>query len=254
MKGFSLRLPSRDISSFASLFFSFFASALLVVSIFSIHRSTGHAQLDSVSRSGLIFGMGTGRCGTVTLSKLLASQPGCNATSFLHETRPILPWESAHTSDVASTRLSAIRQRLRCTGGKAGDVALFYLAYARDMLEIDPHIRFIVLQRARDEVVRSYVQKQLRCNLWSACPNKTCRPGDIKWLPAFPKYPCLTNSTIADGVRQYYDDYESKVAGLTRDFPLNVRVYESPAIFSDESRQYEMLRWAGFPHPTVTQW
>lgn len=213
-------------------------------------RLAKRTQLQNSSSSGgLVLGMGTGRCGTVTLSTLLSSQLGCSNSSFTHESPPILPWNT--NARMVQQHITELLQRRRCDGGVVGDVALFYLMSARLILETYPDTRIIVLQRDRSAVVQSYARRHKTCNLWADCPHTACTQTELDWLPAFPKFPCLASSPISDGVSLYYDAYANEVARLALEYPLNVRVFESPAIFHNETTQFEMLHWAGFPSPVV---
>jgi hypothetical protein len=214
----------------------------------------------------LVVGMGTGRCGTVTLARLLRSQAGSSGT-FSHEQHPLLPWsplnvDAALRSADARVRLLLTRRlRWRGDGGGAdetplvGDVASFYLPYAELLLRIEPTARFLVLQRERDAVVRSFMSKDPGVDLWRSCADRgSWQPNSVYWAAAHPKYACSGAggaTSTAEALGMYWDEYAERVEALRQRFPDRVRVEASPALFEDEEAQRKALHWAGFQQPKL---
>jgi len=126
---------------------------------------------------GVLFGLGCGRCGTKSLSRLLNAQP---ATVCFHEMNPsAMAWQGA-----GDTVLSLLRDFSAILAGEVravtvdrnspnrdyasdrlheldrithiGDVASYYLPYVERILEFDPSAKFPCLKRDRDEVIDSY--------------------------------------------------------------------------------------------------
>jgi hypothetical protein len=202
----------------------------------------------------------------VTLARLLRQQPGCSGT-FSHEQHPVLPWTPAagegalRAADARVRLLLTRRQRWRGDGGSAahtplvGDVASFYLPYAQLLLRVEPTTRFLVLQRERDDVVRSFMRKDPGIDLWRACADRSGWPANsVYWAAAHPKYPCDGAGgakSTEDALRRYWDEYAERVEQLRRRYPDRVRVEASPALFESEEAQRDALRWAGFVEPRV---
>jgi hypothetical protein len=229
----------------------------------------------------LVFGMGTGRCGTVTLAQLLRAQPGCGAT-FSHEQHPLLPWTQPSSrallraADARVRHLLQRRLRWDARGADAGkqpgaahatplvgDVASFYLPYTEAILAIEPAARFIILQRSRAAVAASFARKDPGVDLWRACANRTLwSPNHIYWAAAHPKYPCSASGEAGSGagsgagsmeeaLGMYWDEYSSRSAALAAAYPDRVRVFASPEVFEDAALQRELLAWAGVQAPRV---
>ena len=123
----------------------------------------------------IILGIGSGRCGTLSLAHMLNRQPGVQVS---HEERPRLPWKRLPGERVIRERFA----RMRRHGNRRilGDVALFYLPYVEDAIVIEPSIRIVCLKRPREEVVQSFCSwldrvHPLPTNHWAVRP----APGGI---------------------------------------------------------------------------
>lgn len=210
----------------------------------------------------LLLGLGTGRCGTVSLSRLLAAQPGASGT-VSHEQHPLIPWappggESEQLRLVDRRVRALLQRRVRWRGSGVplvADVASFYLPHAALVLALEPGARLVVLRRARRAVVASFLAKDQGVDLWRACANTSAwGPNTAYWASAFPKYACTGPQAApdtADALGRYWDDYYATVAALQARFPDRVRLEESPAIFDDAAAQEALLAWAGFEQPAV---
>ncbi len=97
----------------------------------------------------IVLGMGSGRCGTLSLARLLSRQPG---VMFSHEDPPLLPWQREPGDRVIRERFA--RWRRSRQAAIVGDVASFYLPYVEEAIAVEPAIRIICLRRPREEVVR----------------------------------------------------------------------------------------------------
>ena len=217
----------------------------------------------------LVIGLGTGRCGTQTLSQLLnmQPQPGYNRDHFFtHEAiTPPLVWDmpSKNLSAaklVIKKSLDIIRQRRFSlasspsghesgpTQAVVGDVAFFYLSWVRLILEVEPSTKFIVLERTKEEVVRSYYQKMKGYDLWSECVDHSkWKLSTAEWWAANPKFPCDNGQPdMKASLSMYWDYYRMTVKALQDEFPDRIRVFTFPAIFEDKAQQQDMLSWAGF--------
>jgi hypothetical protein len=128
----------------------------------------------------VVFGLGSGRCGTKSLAYLLNLQ---SAAACFHEANPAcMSWHGAeHT-------VLALLQNFWITldGGRraialdytsphrdrplqqylysesldiVGDIGFYYLPYVEYIMEMDSNVRFPVLQRDRSETIKSFRKK-----------------------------------------------------------------------------------------------
>ena len=128
----------------------------------------------------VVFGLGSGRCGTKSLASLINTQPG--AVCF-HEVNPsCMSWEGTEHSVLALLQnfRAALegRERAVCidyTGphrdgplekyitsqhlALVGDVGFYYLPYVEYVLSHDADARFPCLQRERTETIDSFITK-----------------------------------------------------------------------------------------------
>jgi hypothetical protein len=101
----------------------------------------------------IVFGIGSGRCGTLSLAQVLSRQPGVMVS---HEDPPLLPWDREPGDYVIRQRFA--RWRRSRQAAIVGDVASFYLPYVEDAIALEPAIRIVCLKRPREEVVQSFCQ------------------------------------------------------------------------------------------------
>lgn len=218
----------------------------------------------------ILFGMGSGRCGTNSLAELLNQQPG---VCCFHEMAPsVMAWENAeetvgsvvrdfrsaynggerHVSvDRVSNRHEHCLTRLRSLQwvNAMGDVASYYLPYVEFILEREPQARFPVMRRARDATVKSFVRKmsddlgkqpmwplnrKRARNHWATIDDRWIR--DPVWDKNFPSFSLPRSSGLSQYVGLYYDTYYKRVDALVAAFPENVRVFGLELLATSEGR------------------
>jgi hypothetical protein len=190
--------------------------------------------------SSLVLGMGSGRCGTLSLAQLLNNQPNSDVT---HERRPLLPWSSTSQATLVAERVASLR---RNASNLVGDVASFYLPYAEEFIRQVPDIRIVVLKRDCDEVVKSFCDwsdqaHSVRADHWSEQPANGFSHDPV-WSTIFPKY--QTDSREA-GIRRYWHEYYQRVEELQQQFPDNIRAFDVDHALNSEVGQRELLTFAG---------
>ena len=211
----------------------------------------------------VLFGLGTGRCGTVSLGTLLNSQP---ATACFHELNPSsMAWsgaemtvvsllrdfhaildgaERAVTGDRASPNRLAPAGRMQTLPkiDAIGDVASYYLPYVPLILERSPNARFCCLRRDRAQTIESFVEKLSGPN-YSAPPRNHIAPRSDKrwtkdriWDKCFPHFRGMKESTLAEHIGRYYDRYYEDAARFVARYPGNFAIFATETLNSKEGR------------------
>lgn len=168
-------------------------------------------------RKQLIIGLGTGRCGTTTLSRILANQKN---STFKHESKPILTW-GFNKNEIDKKLKRIISQK----GKYVGDVGLYYLNYVEYIIGKHPSSKFVILKRKKEEVVRSFLKKSKRYDLW----RKDHLKGQNTWIKAFPKYGVESKKVALEN---YWEDYYKKSNQLLKKFPSNIILFETNSLNS----------------------
>jgi len=125
-------------------------------------------------------GIGTGRCGTVSLSKMIDAK---------HELRPLLPWEKSlepYQEHIKNMKMNRY-------------VAFYYLPYLDEMFT-DFDLRVVCLKRDREDTIESYLEKVPNENHWGQ-GNKS------EWSKCYPTYDLKSKRKE---IAKYYDEYYKK--------------------------------------------
>ena len=189
-----------------------------------------------------ILGIGSGRCGTLSLKHVFAAQAETDAT---HEDPPLLPWRRENGRPLMEQRF--VRWRRRRKEAVVADVASFYLPYLEEAIALEPEIRIVCLKRPREEVVESFGKwlarvNPLSLNHWVERP----QPGwhhDPVWTRIFPQYDIDDRE---QAIRRYWDEYHARVDELVARYPDHVRVFGTHEALNTEEGQRELLEFAGF--------
>ena len=186
--------------------------------------------MDSINRQ-LLIGLGTGRCGTVSLGSLLNAQPD---TTVIHEgaiggERHLLPW------DGSGNAAAWFRELARRTAPSRwfGDVGMYFLPYVEDILEEWPTARFITLRRSKEETVASYLKKTEGRNHWVKHDGTEWRL-DERWDIAYPKYPPMPK---ADALRRYWEEYYHKVGEIQEQYPESISTFDMHLLNESAGRE-----------------
>ncbi len=163
----------------------------------------------------LVIGLGTGRCGTRTLSRLLDAQPDAQVR---HELRPYLPWA------VDEALLHQKLDILRCLpgAGLVGDVAFFYLPYVLGILAAWPDARILALRRAERETVASSLAWTRDRNHWMDRDGSQWRHHPT-WDPCYPSFDA---SSKEQALQRYWRTYYAAVERLCVEYPSSVRLFD----------------------------
>ena len=175
----------------------------------------------------LIVGLGTGRCGTRSLTRLLSLQQGVNVK---HERKPALSWDNERDPGL----------HLRC-GQEVdcdvfADVGFYYLPHVERLREEFSGITFVCLQRGREQTIESFCKHQARGRNWFD------RHGS-NWSRSFP---VITGGCFAEQVGRYWDMYYERANELVGD---DFQVYPTSAL--SDARSQQILNFCGFESPVV---
>jgi len=180
----------------------------------------------------IVIGLGTGRCGTVSLTHLLDSQESAYVT---HERPFLLPWKFDET--LAKNK---IEQLTSATSSFTGDVAYYYLPYVEYMIESGIDVSFVCLQRNRFDTIRSYLRKTAGRNHWVDHDGKY-------WTrdPNYDKtYPSYLSSSKEQALGFYYDEYYSTAQKLQEKYPDKFKVFNTEDL-NNEASVKEILDFIG---------
>jgi hypothetical protein len=224
----------------------------------------------------IVFGLGSGRCGTNSLQALLNAQP--NSVCF-HELNPSsMAWEGAEL-----TVLSLLRDFSAAIAGHeryvtvdrkvngptlpierylnldeitvVGDVASYYLPYVRKILETKKDVRFPCLKRERGATVESFRRKLARnriskstLGLWERTANHWVEKRswfcgkDGLWDRL---HPIMSHEGSLRGViGQYWDYYYETATQLESEFPGHVKIFPMELLQTELGRK-RILEFCG---------
>ena len=167
----------------------------------------------------LIISIGTGRCGSVSLSKFLSAQ---EYVSVLHEgrldshkIRKLIKWGNDEKN-----LFEWLEFLLSLDGNKfVGDTGMYYLPYIEQIIDKYPQVKIIVMERDKEEVVKSYIKKTTGRNHWFDHDGKEWDKDD-KWDPCYPKYN-ISNKEKA--LEKYWEDYKNQTDNLILKFPDKIK-------------------------------
>lgn len=191
----------------------------------------------------LIIGLGSGRCGTVSLKHLLALQPDTTAT---HEAM-ILPYPyNEFKYKNYMKRLLSRKTEI------SADVALWVLPYVTTIFEEHPTTKFICLKRERHEVVNSFIRKTPKRNHWtsfrSSYWNESLWPNEKKcpYRNCYPRF----DEDKAQAIGMYWDWYYTIFGYYQKMWPDNFRVFPMEDLNISEGCD-KILRFAGYENPVI---
>lgn len=188
------------------------------------------------TKGQLILGLGSGRCGSLSLANLLRAQEGCYST---HESLPHIQWKGGES------RLFFHKKRLDMllkTHPFVVEVAHYYLPYFEQIIKWYPKVRVIVLKRNRAATIASFEKAVPHLNHWM---NTGAKPN--VWDEMFPNFEA---SSRAEAIGMYWDLYYKMIDELIKKYPEHVRLYAIEDL-NNPLKQMEMLEFCGIKLPRV---
>lgn len=167
----------------------------------------------------IIIGIGSGRCGTVSLSKLL---------DIPHEPRPLLPW-------IVSDRL--FKKHLPLLEAEGGAVALYYLNYIDKLFEeYGDRLKVVCLQRDVEKTTESFIRKTQGKNYW--------RDNINEWSDVFP----YINNNIWGCISTYWHNYYTECFKLEKKYKNQFKIFHINEL-NCETGQKEIMNFCGVDRP-----
>ena len=182
----------------------------------------------------LIFGLGTGRCGTMSLANLLNYQDDCNVSHELNGS-PWLSWEpSTNDLDIFVNKIMNRRESI------VGDVSFYSLPYANILMDRYDDVRFVILKRNKEETIKSYMKKTEGRHHWLNHDGSVWQLDH--WDRCYPKFD-IENRKSA--IIEYYDLYYRLCEELPQDKCFWLKTPE----LNDVGKCLEMLEFCGIEKP-----
>lgn len=164
-------------------------------------------------RQIIFIGCGTGRSGTVSLSKLLAR---CRNFHCTHEYKPMLSWKI--NEDAYENR----KKYFLGANMDIGDVHSVYLPYLKRFIEDIPYIKIVCTRRDNEEVVKSFEKKINDRNHWYNHKGVGWTADSI-WDPTFPTYNITDRH---EAIEEYVKNYNRRIDRLAKKYPQNILVVD----------------------------
>lgn len=177
----------------------------------------------------LIFGVGTGRCGTTSLRLFLDLQRDISVThelNFVGNRQP-MPWQPDHP--LARQRLKQLQQK---SATIKGDIGFYWLPYAEWILAQHTDAHFICLKRDKADTVASYLRRTKGRNHWLQHDGKHWERDEL-WDKAFPKYNIKDKQ---EAISEFWDDYYAIAERLQQEHIPNFRIFPVDALNSHEGQ------------------
>lgn len=176
----------------------------------------------------IVLGVGTGRCGTLSLAKLL---DGCIGFNCTHEAAPTLSWVvSEHEYVDKLCRIRAVDNH--------GDICAAYLPYLPKFLADIPDLRVIALRRPAEEVAQSFEE-------WLDTTGPARRHhwydhGGNGWLqdPYDRTYPSYDIPDRHQALLHYVHDYDTQVDQLRRGHPASIMLIHTRDLGDTDVQQW----------------
>ena len=152
----------------------------------------------------VILGIGTGRCGTVSLSDLLNKQENA---SFSHELKIKIETNTDYNTPLhweydENAINNAWKSIQNYSGDFVGDVSMFWLPYLEELFAKSVNLQVICLQRDKEGVVKSYLKKTEGRNHWMKHDGK-----EWDFCPWDKSYPNFDTTSKEEALNLYWEYY-----------------------------------------------
>lgn len=186
----------------------------------------------------MIFGMGTGRCGTWTLHRILQNQPD---TVVTHEGFAN-PWEP----DYCIFYEAILNMLVNYRAPIIGNIGWYWINYVGRILNSFDDPKCVCLKRPMDQVVTSFMNYLPGVNKWTD-------PLSVYWKPTvysitpdrdqWPRYDAPRKRAL----ERYWKDYYATAEFWQNRLPNNFLLIDMHEALNTEDGQHRMLSFLGYP-------
>ena len=192
--------------------------------------------------SKIIFGIGTGRSGSTTLTHLLNIQKN---TFTFHEHPPGVPWFNGE--NIVKFHMKRFNLLLNSYSSVA-DVAHWWLPYAENIIKENPNSFFLCMKRDKIQTVNSFLKikgngQKGSINHWIKHDGKFWSKNI--WDETYPKFKV---DYIQEAVGEYWEYYYSKSDEIEKKYPKNFKIFDIDEL-STEQGQLNILNFCNYKHP-----
>lgn len=184
------------------------------------------------NKKRIILGCGSGRCGSVTLSRLLSKVTGVEIT---HEKEPRLPWVFDENRFVQHREHFSNYHK-----DTVGNIALDYLNYLERYFAIFSELKVIVLKRNKKDTVESFIRKSKNDNWWTKHNGTEWSLNEMNDI-MFPKYDVASKR---EAIGLYWEEYYNKIDKLMEEYPERFLLIRTEAL-SYENTQKAIFAFCG---------
>ena len=202
----------------------------------------GRSDIQPAEESTLLLGIGTGRSGSTTLTKLWQQQENCYCS---HEHPPRLGWDfNMPRFDFHKRRIALLQRGYRFVG----DVSHWWLPYIDQVLENYRNVRVVVLKREKEATVNSFLKikgggRKGTINHWIDHDGSYWARN--VWDECYPVYDV---TAMGEAIGRYWDDYYSTAEILAQRLPSSIRIFSTERL-GERATQDEILSFCGFERP-----
>ena len=175
----------------------------------------------------IVIGLGTGRCGTQSLAKLLNHQ--LSSEVYHEKSAHLIRWEGSETAICQFLEWAKTRQALSIVG----DIGFYYLPYAEYILARYPMTKFICMQRDKAATVASYMRKTPKRNHWQNHKEASDWVKD-KWDYCYRKYEAPNKESA---LSLYWHDYYEQATILQKCYPKAFKIFPLEALNSQSGQE-----------------
>ncbi len=177
----------------------------------------------------MIFGVGSGRCGTKTLAKILG---------IPHEV-VLMPWSFSATK-YGKAMTTALQQ--------GGAVGCYWLPHLERVWRSYPGTKIVCLQREREATCQSWIRHLYGRHSFV---HETIWVDPDGSRHAESKFPDYDGVPVEQAAYRYYDDYYALAKQMESDHPEHFRIFDMHAVLNDPKSQKQMWRFVGRPKSKI---
>lgn len=186
----------------------------------------------------IIIGLGTGRCGTVSLTRLLNLQNSCVASheSVARSSQNGETWGKNFTELV--NYIDNKSEKFVC------EVSFYNLPYVEQLINRYDNVKFVIMKRDRQETIDSYMKKTSGRNHWQTHDGTHYRK--CEWDSTYPKFEGVDKT---DSIGMYWDYYYNMCSDIDQSLCYTINTND----LNDEAKCLDMLSFCGFESPKYSK-